>query len=130
MGALKRTTEDYAEQIAEERYGKYLGELTTGQQGEVWERAGERVQQELERRLEMEADRKAEKYCPKCGVLFAIHEGDGSCPVADDERKACPKCGEPLAHFSGLEKIPSYLYCPSCNDTAYAEDGSVIGLLE
>ncbi len=103
MGALKRTTEDYAEQIAEERYGCYSGELTPEQQTEVWERAGERVQQELEHRLEMEADRRL---------------------------LSCPKCGTPLNYFSGLEHIPAYLYCPKCNDTAYAEDGSTIALLQ
>jgi RNA polymerase subunit RPABC4/transcription elongation factor Spt4 len=26
------------------------------------------------------------KFCPRCGVAFAIHEGDGACPVADDEK--------------------------------------------
>jgi ssDNA-binding Zn-finger/Zn-ribbon topoisomerase 1 len=31
----------------------------------------------------------------------------------------CPKCGEPLNHFSGLEDIPAYDYCPKCLDWAY-----------
>lgn len=41
----------------------------------------------------------------------------------------CPNCGTDLAHSSGLEHIPSYLYCPVCNDRAYADDGSVIAQL-
>jgi hypothetical protein len=66
MSALKRTVEDYAEQISEERYGCYLGELPPEQQRDVWERASERVQQELEHRLEMEAEmRKGGRYATK-----------------------------------------------------------------
>ena len=42
----------------------------------------------------------------------------------------CPNCGEELEHFSGLEHIPEYLYCPKCVDKAYNEDGDVIFLLE
>mgnify|MGYP001114692865 CR=1 FL=1 len=56
MGTLKHTLEEYAEQIASYQYGHYLGQLTPDQQREVWERASERVQEELERRLEMERD--------------------------------------------------------------------------
>ena len=41
----------------------------------------------------------------------------------------CP-CGEPLEHFSGLEEIPSYLYCPRCMTKGYNEDGEVIVRLE
>ncbi len=27
-------------------------------------------------------------FCNKCGTLFAVHNGDGSCPLADDELTA------------------------------------------
>ena len=42
----------------------------------------------------------------------------------------CPKCGAQLGYFSGLEKIPSYLFCPVCNDIAYTEDGDFFAELE
>lgn len=35
----------------------------------------------------------------------------------------CPKCGTMLNHFTGLELIPAYLYCPECQDIAYTEEG-------
>ncbi len=40
-------------------------------------------------------------YCPKCGIVYSIHEGDGSCPLAKDEivdliasgyEWTCPSC--------------------------------------
>ena len=30
---------------------------------------------------EMEDDH----YCPKCGIAWAIHDDDGSCPIENDE---------------------------------------------
>jgi len=45
------------------------------------------------------------------------------------ERTLCRKCDTPLNHFSGLEHIPEYLYCPECNDTAYDENLNVIARL-
>ena len=39
------------------------------------------------------------------------------------KRNECPRCTEPLEHFSGLEYIPEFLYCPKCNDRAYDYDG-------
>lgn len=39
------------------------------------------------------------------------------------KRNECPKCATPLNHFSGLERIPEFLYCPNCNDWAYNDDG-------
>ena len=38
-------------------------------------------------------------------------------------RNECPKCGTPLYHFSGLERIPEFLYCPMCNDQAWNYEG-------
>jgi hypothetical protein len=39
----------------------------------------------------------------------------------------CPACGHELNYFSGLVDncgyIPSYLFCPVCNDVAYTDDG-------
>ena len=45
------------------------------------------------------------------------------------KRNECP-CGEPLESFSGLEMIPSFLFCPKCNNKAYAFDGTVLFELE
>jgi hypothetical protein len=42
----------------------------------------------------------------------------------------CPKCGKKLNSFSGLEHIPSFLYCPKCNDTMFADTGEVIGKMD
>lgn len=42
----------------------------------------------------------------------------------------CRKCGTPLNHFSGLEMIPEYDYCPQCEDFMYDTMGKVIGKLE
>jgi len=42
----------------------------------------------------------------------------------------CPHCGTELEHFSGLEHIPEYYYCPKCLDKAYNENGEVIAELE
>jgi hypothetical protein len=42
----------------------------------------------------------------------------------------CPKCDTELRHFSGIEQIPEYFWCPKCEDYAYAEDGSLIAPLE
>ena len=42
----------------------------------------------------------------------------------------CPKCQTKLEHFSELEHIPEYFYCPKCLDKAYNEDGKVIMELE
>ena len=38
----------------------------------------------------------------------------------------CPKCRARLLHFSGLGKVPEYLYCVICEDVAYDYDGSVL----
>ena len=38
----------------------------------------------------------------------------------------CLKCDTELQHFSGLEHIPEFFYCPECNDTAYDYDGDVL----
>lgn len=38
----------------------------------------------------------------------------------------CPECGKELAHFSGLEHIPEFYYCPSCSDKAFDERGKVL----
>ncbi len=45
------------------------------------------------------------------------------------KRNECP-CGEPLEHFSGLENIPEFLYCPLCMRKGYTLDGEVIVRLE
>jgi ribosomal protein S27AE len=45
-------------------------------------------------------------------------------------REECPNCGEPLEHFSGLEGIPAYRYCPRCMDVGYDDDGNQIVTLE
>lgn len=37
---------------------------------------------------------------------------DGHCDSCDYKELLCPNCGEGLAYFSGLERIPEYLYCP------------------
>lgn len=63
-----------------------------------------------------------------CGLDDRCVE-DGRCDGCDYKELLCP-CGEKLAYFSGLDRIPSYLYCPSCNDKAYNDDGSVLALLE
>lgn len=42
----------------------------------------------------------------------------------------CPNCGEPLEHFSGLESIPEYDFCPGCMDWAYSDDGRRLFRLE
>lgn len=34
-------------------------------------------------------------------------------------RGECPHCEEPLEHFSGIENVPEYDYCPRCMDWAY-----------
>ena len=39
------------------------------------------------------------------------------------KRNECPRCGSPLEHFSGLENIPEFQYCPRCNDKAWNESG-------
>jgi hypothetical protein len=41
----------------------------------------------------------------------------------------CPKCGAQLGYFSGLGCIPSYLFCPKCNDVAYTDDGEKLAEL-
>jgi Zn-finger nucleic acid-binding protein len=46
-----------------------------------------------------------------------------------DENHVCPKCGHTLEHFSGLENIPEYDYCPVCMDWAYNEEGEKIAPL-
>lgn len=46
-----------------------------------------------------------------------------------DQHLRC-ECGHVLEHFSGLENIPEYLYCPVCNDWAYNEEGEKIARLE
>jgi hypothetical protein len=38
-------------------------------------------------------------------------------------RYECPNCCEPLEHFSGLENIPEYEFCPRCMDWAYDSEG-------
>ena len=44
----------------------------------------------------------------------------------------CPKCDTALEYYAGIDSIPAYLYCPSCNDTAYSPDNpsQVIGRIE
>jgi hypothetical protein len=44
-------------------------------------------------------------------------------------RGECPYCEEPLLHYSGLEGIPEYDYCPNCVNYGY-QDGQVILTLE
>lgn len=57
-----------------------------------------------------------------------LHKTD---TIPDDYRfRLCPECGAELEHFSGLEHIPEYLYCPKCNDWAYNENGEKIAKLE
>lgn len=48
------------------------------------------------------------------------------------KRNECPhrRCGEPLEHFSGLENIPEFLYCPKCNDIGYDLDGCRVARIE
>jgi hypothetical protein len=42
----------------------------------------------------------------------------------------CPNCSCILEHFSGLNNIPAYDYCPKCNDIAYnPETGEMIAHL-
>ena len=45
-------------------------------------------------------------------------------------RMECPHCLEPFEHFSGLENIPEYYYCPGCLDWAYSENGDRLFRLE
>lgn len=45
------------------------------------------------------------------------------------KRNECP-CGEPLEHFSGIDEVPDYLYCPKCISKAYDFDGNVLFELE
>ena len=42
----------------------------------------------------------------------------------------CPTCEAELEHFSGLERIPEYFYCPYCNDKAYDYAGNILFRLE
>lgn len=28
----------------------------------------------------------SDRFCPTCGFLYSVHNGDGSCPLMDDER--------------------------------------------
>ena len=42
----------------------------------------------------------------------------------------CPSCGIFLEHFSGLNNIPEFFYCPDCMGWAYNEDGEKLGRLE
>ena len=43
------------------------------------------------------------------------------------EDHSCPVCGEPLDSFSGLEHMPSYLYCPrQCTQQGYDDEMNVI----
>ena len=46
------------------------------------------------------------------------------------EQGLCPDCQTPLEHFSGLEHIPEYDYCPNCQNKAYDNNGEVIARLE
>ena len=46
------------------------------------------------------------------------------------KRVECPRCQNSLEHFSGLEEMPSFLYCALCNDRGWNEDGEVIVRLE
>lgn len=43
-------------------------------------------------------------------------------------RHECPNCGEPLQHFSGLESVPEYDYCPCCVDWAYSDQKQLFRL--
>lgn len=43
-----------------------------------------------------------------------------------EPRLVCPNCGTELSHYSGLEHIPYFYYCPKCNDWAYNEKMEVL----
>lgn len=42
------------------------------------------------------------------------------------DKMNCPNCDTPLLHFSGLEYVPEFYYCPKCSDKGYNEDMEVI----
>ncbi len=46
------------------------------------------------------------------------------------EKEICPTCFNKLNYFSGLEQMPSGLYCPECNNAIYDEDGNILCILE
>ena len=50
--------------------------------------------------------------------------------ILEVSKMNCPNCNSNLEHFSGLEYIPEYYYCPKCIDVAYNEDGEKIADLE
>ncbi len=51
------------------------------------------------------------------------------CTERDRRLGTCPKCGKKLKHFSGLEKISSFLYCIVCNDIMYNYNREPIGII-
>ena len=57
--------------------------------------------------------------CMECGSTYF-----NKILICDNEG-----CGEILEHFSGLEQIPEYEYCPICNDIMYDDEGNVKGEL-
>lgn len=65
---------------------------------------------------------------------ICLLEGGEKCPYYEqflvEAENKCPNCGTELEHFSGLERIPEYLYCPKCMDKAYGLDGEVLFRLE
>jgi hypothetical protein len=57
-----------------------------------------------------------------------LHRTDA---IPDDYKfRLCPICRGELEHFSGLEYIPEYWFCPKCNDWAYDESGEKIARLK
>ena len=71
--------------------------------------------------------------CDTLKMTPCVYEtGDGPCETFQEilrewqQEKVCPSCGKILGYFSGLESIPSYLYCPTCMDKGYNEELEVI----
>jgi acyl-CoA reductase-like NAD-dependent aldehyde dehydrogenase len=56
MGALKRTLEDKAEDIAQERHSRFLGDLPYKERQEIMREAAEQVEQNLERLMQLQAE--------------------------------------------------------------------------
>jgi hypothetical protein len=52
------------------------------------------------------------------------------CTCNSEPFNNCPKCGTELRYFSGLGVIPSFVFCPKCNDVAYTDDGKRLFDLE
>jgi len=66
-------------------------------------------------------------HCSKCGNDLTSHEEQEQELCFDcQDFDTCPECGATLVHFSGLESIQEYLYCPYCLDKGYDYTGNVL----